>query len=44
MTVPENKLHVLTHSLKERGVGFAVVGSCLGETRKNFDKGNGKWT
>jgi len=45
MTVSENRLNVLTHSLKERGVGFAVVGRLLGgDAGKISIKGNGKWS
>lgn len=45
MTVSENRLDTLTYSLRERGVGFAVVGRLLGEDAGKISiKGNGKWS
>jgi selenide,water dikinase len=45
MTIGENRLDILTYSLKERGVKFAVVGKLGNEGKgKIFIKGNEKWS
>lgn len=45
MTIAENRLDILTYSLRERGVGFSVVGRLRSENQgKIFIKGNGKWS